>query len=127
MADDSHSLPEHFLPEDKSPEADAAEQLATAQQWASMTFAPVLIDPQHFGPRWDQTRGDIARNAIALLSFDDQALTNHFLAGPEPLRRALETHAALQQEIDYLKTHIEALEMAAIRLLCVASRCANDT
>jgi hypothetical protein len=121
MADDSY-----FLPDDRSAESsDSAEELATAQQWASMTFAPVLIDPQNFGPRWDQTRGAIARTAIALLRFDDQGLTQHFLAEAEPLRRALDAHAALEQEIDYLKTHIEALDMAATRLLCVASRCAE--
>ena len=123
MADDSY-----FLPDDHAPALDdGTEKLATAQQWASMTFAPVLIDPQRFGPDWDQTRGAIARTAIALLRFDDQALTQHFLAQADPLRRALDTHAALQKEIDYLKTHIEALEMASTRLLCVASRCADDT
>jgi len=122
MADDCY-----FLPDDPLPEAvDASEELASAQQWASMTFAAVLIDPQKFGPGWDQTRGALARTAVALLRFDDQALTRHFLAEGDPLRRALDTHAGLQQEIDYLKTHVEALEMAATRLLCVASRCAAE-
>lgn len=118
----------YFLPDDPAaqPEGGAAEELATSQQWASMTFTAVLIDPNKFGPAWDQTRGAIARTAIALLRFDDQALTRHFLAEPEPLRRALDMHAGLQQEIDYLRTHIEALEMAATRMLCVASRCAEE-
>lgn len=117
----------YFLPDDPAADFEdgSAEELATSQQWASMTFAAVSIDPSRFGPAWDQTRGAIARTAIALLRFDDQALTQHFLAAPEPLRRALEVHAGLQQEIDYLKTHIEALEMAATRVLCVASRCAE--
>lgn len=123
MADDFY-----FLPEDApaGPEDSAAERLATPQQWASMTFAPIVIDEKKFGPGWDQTRGAIARTAIALLRFDDQALTRHLLAQPEPLRRALDMHAGLQQEIEYLKTHIEALEMAATRVLCVASRCAEE-
>lgn len=119
----------YFLPDDSSaePQDGTAEQLATAQQWAAMTFAPMLIDANKFGPAWDQARGAIARTAIALLRFDDQALTRHFLSEPEPLRRAMDVHAGLQQEIDYLKTHIEALEMAAARLLCVASRCADES
>ena len=109
------------------PEADSsADALATPQQWASMTFAPIIIDENKFGPGWDQTRGAIARAAIALLRFDDESLTQHYLSGPEPLRRALEVHAELQQEIAYLKTHIEALEMAATRVLCAASRCAEQ-
>lgn len=118
----------YFLPDDPSvePEGGSAEEFATSQQWASMTFAPVLIDANKFGPAWDQARGAIARTAIALLRFDDQALAQHFLAEPEPLRRALDVHAGFQQEIDYLKTHIEALEMAATRVLCVASRCAEE-
>jgi hypothetical protein len=117
----------YFLPEDAPSESghDASDPLATPQQWAAMTFAPVIIDEKKFGPGWDQTRGAIARAAISLLRFDDQALTRHFEAEPEPLRRALELHAGLRQEIEYLKTHIEALEMAATRLLCVASRCAE--
>ncbi len=117
----------YFLPDDQSVEAgDGQEQLATPRQWASMTFAPVAIDPQHFGPRWDQARGAVARTAIALLRFDDQGLTRHFQAEPEPLRRVMDVHGGLQEEIAYLKTHIEALEMAATRLLCVASRCAEE-
>jgi hypothetical protein len=117
----------YFLPDDPSAQpAGTVEELASARQWASMTFAPVSLDANKFGPAWDQTRGAIARTAIALLRFDDQGLTEHFLAGPEPLRRALEVHAGLQQEIGYLKTHIEALEMAATRMLCVASRCAEE-
>ena len=117
----------YFLPDDPSAEAgNADEQLATAQQWASMTFAPVTIDPQHFGPRWDQTRGAVARTAIALLRFDDQGLTRHFQSEAEPLRRVMDMHGGLQEEIVYLKTHIEALEMASTRLLCVASRCAEE-
>lgn len=124
MADDCY-----FLPEDApiGPEAGtAADALATPQQWASMTFAPIELDEQKFGPAWDQTRGAIARTAIALLRFDDQALTRHFLSEPEPLRRALDVHAGLQQEIEYLKTHIEALETAATRVLCAASRYAEQ-
>jgi hypothetical protein len=124
MADDCY-----FLPEDPplGPEAISAhDALATPEQWAAMTFAPVIVDANKFGPGWDATRGAIARTAIALLRFDDQALTRHFQSEPEPLRRALELHAGLQQEIEYLKTHIEALEMTATRVLCVASRCAEQ-
>jgi hypothetical protein len=124
MADDCY-----FLPEDAplEPETNAApDTLATAEQWAAMTFAPVMLDPNKFGPAWDQTRGAIARTAIALLRFDDRALTRHFQSEHEPLRRALDVHAGLQQEIEYLKTHIEALEMTATRVLCVASRCAEQ-
>lgn len=124
MVDDNY-----FLPEDAPLETGAntaADALATPEQWASMTFAPMIIDEQKFGPGWEQTRGAIARATIALLRFDDQALTRHFLAEPEPLRRALDMHAGLQQEIDYLKTHIEALQTAATRVLCVASRCAEQ-
>lgn len=119
MADDVY-----FLPDDHQPAADAAtqEELATAQQWASMTFAAVLIDASKFGPRWDQARGAVARTTVTLLSFDDQELTRHFLGEVDPLRRVLEVHGELRLEIDYLKTHLEALEMAATRLLCVASR-----
>ena len=124
MADDCY-----FLPEDAPARAEsgAADPLATPEQWASMTFAPIFIDEKKFGPGWDQTRGAIARTAIGLLRFDDQALTEHFLAEPEPLRRALEVHAGLQREIEYLKTHIEALETAATRVLCAASRCAQPS
>lgn len=124
MADDCY-----FLPEDAplDPQADGAQDtLATPEQWAAMTFAPVIIDAGKFGPGWDQTRGAIARTAIALLRFDDQALTRHFQSEPEALSRVLDVHAGLQQEIEYLKTHIEALEMTATRLLCVASRCAEQ-
>jgi hypothetical protein len=125
MADDSY-----FLPDDGFAAADdskpALDSLANPEQWASMTFAPLPIDPEKFGPRWEQTRGAIARTAVALLRFDDQGLTRHFRAEADPLRRALETHAGLQQEIDYLKTHIDALEMASARVLCVASRCSED-
>lgn len=119
----------YFLPDDPESESDddSAERLATPQQWAAMSFAPVLLDVSKFGPGWDQARGAIARTAIALLRFDDQALTRHFLAEPEPLRRALQLHAGLTQEIDYLKTHIEALEMATNRVLCAASRCAEQS
>ena len=125
MADDCYFLPDDEL----SAAVDSKSQtdlLANAQQWASMTFAPLPIDTGKFGPRWDQTRGAIARTAVALLRFDDQGLTRHFRAEGDPLKRALEVHTGLQQEIDYLKTHIEALEMASTRVLCVASRCVED-
>lgn len=124
MADDCY-----FLPEDAPLEPGAnttQDTLATPEQWAAMTFTPVILDANKFGPGWDQTRGSIARAAIALLRLDDQALTRHFLSEPEPVRRALDLHAGLQQEIQYLKTHIEALEMTATRLLCAASRCAEQ-
>jgi hypothetical protein len=39
----------------------------------------------------------------------------------------MDMHAGLQRELEYLKTHIEALEMASARLLCVASRCAEHS
>ncbi|MBL8269156.1 hypothetical protein, partial [Steroidobacter sp.] len=91
-----------------------------------MTFAPIVIDENKFGPGWDQTRGAIARAAIALLRFDDESLTQHYLSRPEPLRSAIDVHAGLQQEIAYLKTHIEALELAATRVLCSASGCAEQ-
>lgn len=125
MADDD-SLPQD---DDASAESadGSAEPLATPQQWAAMTFAPVLIDPSKFGPGWEQARGAVARTAIALLRFDDQDLTRHFMEQPEPLRQAMEVHAGLQRELDYLKTHFEALEMAATRMLCVASRCAEQS
>jgi hypothetical protein len=124
MADDCY-----FLPEDAPLEPGANtihDALATPEQWAAMRFAPVIIDANKFGPGWDQTRGAIARAAIALLRFDDQELTRHFQSEPEPVRRALDLHAGLQQEIEYLKTHIEALEMTATRILCAASRCAEQ-
>ncbi|WP_116810240.1 hypothetical protein [Steroidobacter cummioxidans] len=101
----------------------SSEQLATPEQWAAMTFQPVLIDPTRFGPEWEQARGSVARAAIALLRMDDQALTRHFMAQPEPLLEAMDVHTALQDELDYLKTHLEAIETAATRMLCVASRC----
>ena len=124
MADDCY-----FLPEDaplEPPASSAQDALATPEQWAAMTFAPVIIDANKFGPGWDQTRGAIARTAIALLRFDDQALTRHFTSEPDPVRSAMHLHAGLQQEIEYLKTHIEALEMTATRILCAASRCAEQ-
>ena len=100
-----------------------AEQLATPEQWAAMTFAPVLIDSNKFGPAWEQARGAVARAAIELLRFDDQGLTRHFMEQDEPLMEAMDTYGELLTELDYLKTHMEALEMAATRMLCVASRC----
>ena len=123
MADDDSFPPDDAVPTEST--GSSADQLASAQQWAAMTFAPVPIDPTRFGPVWEQSRGAIARTAIALLRFDDQDLTRHFMEQPEPLRQAMEVHAGLQRELDYLKTHVEALEMAATRLLCVASRCAD--
>jgi hypothetical protein len=98
------------------------EQLATPEQWAAMTFDPVPIDPNKFGPAWEQARGSMARTAISLLRLDDRDLTRHFSAEAEPLLEAMEVHTGLQEELDYLKIHIEALEMAATRMLCVASR-----
>jgi hypothetical protein len=124
MADDCYFLPEHAPPE---PQANTAQEtLATPEQWAAMKFAPLIMDANKFGPDWDQTRGAIARAVVALLRFDDQALTSHFQSEPDPLRRALDLHAGLQEEIEYLKTHIEALEITATRMLCVASRCAEQ-
>lgn len=121
MADDFR------LPHEHDPAAqshnDSAEHLATPQQWAAMTFTPVLIDPTRFETAWEQARGSVARTAIELLRHDDQVLTSQFMARPAPLMEAMETYAELQGELDYLKTHMEALEMAATRLLCVASRC----
>ena len=119
--------PFNSLPDDPAePAADtAAEPRATADQWAGMTFAAMDIDITKFGPKWDFARGAVARVAVSLLRFDDQQLTAHFLAEADPLRRAMDAHIGLQEEIDYLKTHIEALEMAATRMLCVASRCAK--
>ncbi|MFC4310756.1 hypothetical protein ACFPN2_16805 [Steroidobacter flavus] len=102
--------------------ADSGEQLATPEQWAAMTFEPVTIDPGKFGPAWEQARGSMARTAIALLRFDDRELTGHFSEHEEPLLEAMDLHAGLQAELDYLKTHMEALEMAATRVLCAASR-----
>ncbi|MBL8265788.1 hypothetical protein [Steroidobacter sp.] len=99
-----------------------AADSATPQQWAAMTFAPIPIDSDKFGPAWEQQRGAMARTSIAVLRFDDESLTQHFLDRPEPLREAMTAHAGLQQELDYLKTHLEALELAATRMLCVASR-----
>jgi hypothetical protein len=121
MADESR------FPHDDGPDAqseqDAAEQLATPEQWAAMTFAPVLIDLDKFGAAWEQARGAMARTAIELLRMDDQALTACFLAQEAPLMEAMETYRELQSELDYLKTHMEALETASTRMLCVASRC----
>lgn len=124
MADD-----DSFPPKDSTPELVEAgtEQLATAQQWAAITFAPIFIDAQNFGAEWEQARGAMARATLALLRFDDRELTRHFMNQPEPLRQAMEAHAGLQRELEHLKTHIEALEMASTRLLCVASRCAEQT
>ncbi len=124
MADD-HS----FLPEDDATaeSAEGVEQLATPQQWAAMSFAPVSIDPGKFETEWEQARGAMARTTIALLRFDNQELTRHYMNQPEPLRQAMEMHDGLQREIEYLKTHIEALEMAAARVLCAASRCAEQS
>lgn len=99
-----------------------ADDSATPSQWAAMTFAPVLIDNDKFGPAWEQARGAMARTTIAVLRFNDAELTRHFLDRPEPLREAMTVHAGLQQELDYLKTHLDALELAATRMLCVASR-----
>ena len=124
MADHDSILPDD--PQSAKFADSSAEQLATPEQWAAMTFAAVPIDADRFGSEWEQTRGAIARTAIAVLRFDDQALTRHFMEQPEPLRQAMQAHAGLQRELDYLKTHVEALETAATRLLCVASRCAQQ-
>jgi hypothetical protein len=124
MADDSR-FPQEDDPAGPS-EIDGAERLATPQQWATMTFAPVLIDPARFGPAWEQARGSVARTAIELLRLDDLALTRHFMEQSNPLMEAMETYGELQSELDYLKTHMEALEMAATRMLCVASRCVEN-
>jgi hypothetical protein len=134
MADDRY-----FLPDDESvagsnrtdsnradAERHAPDTVASPEEWAAMRFEALPIDVAKFGLRWEQARGTLARTAVELLRFDDQALTQHFLSQPEPLRHALDVHAGLQCEIDYLKTHIEALEMASTRLLCVASRCAEQ-
>jgi hypothetical protein len=119
MADDSLLQPED---DPAALSIDSGEQLATPQQWGAMTFAPVVIDPTKFGTAWEQTRGSMARAAIELLSLDDQELTRHFMEQDEPLLEAMATHTRLQDELDYLRTHLEALEMAATRMLCVASR-----
>src|SRR5688572_24598637 len=74
MADDCYFLPED-APIERDPGAAQDAGLATPEQWAAMKFAPVIIDANKFGPGWDQTRGAIARTAIALLRFDDEALT----------------------------------------------------
>lgn len=111
------------MADDDKADGDDAGRLATPQEWAAMTFGPVSIDAARFGTAWEQARGFVARTAIELLRFDDQALTSHFMAMPEPLMEAMETYRELQSELDYLKTHMEALEMAATRMLCVASRC----
>lgn len=121
MADESR-FPDEDGP-DASSEDEAAEQLATPAQWAAMTFGPVLIDPNKFGVAWEQARGAMARTAIDLLRMDDEALTSHFMAQEAPLVEAMETYRELQGELDYLKTHMEALETASTRMLCVASRC----
>src|SRR5262245_46194215 len=111
MADDSRFRHEHVL--SVSADDDIAEQLATHKQWAAMTFAPVLIDSNKFGTAWEHARGSVARTAIELLRLDDQALTSHFMAQLEPLMEAMETYGELQRELDYLKTHMEAIDMAA--------------
>lgn len=116
----------YFLPEDDEPAQSESEQPATPQQWAAMSFGPVPIDPARFGAQWEQARGAIARAAVGLLRFDDKELTQLFMDQPEPLRHAMEVHSSLQRELEYLKTHIEALEMASTRVLCVASRCAEQ-
>lgn len=121
MADDSRFPHDDDLAAQS--DEDAADRLATPEQWAAMTFAPVLIDATRFGTDWEQARGSVARTAIELLRLDDQALTSHFLAQDAPLMEAMETYRELQSELDYLKTHMEALEMATTRMLCVASRC----
>jgi len=121
MADDSRFT----LENDPAAPSDnvGAEQFATPQQWAAMKFQPVLIDPSKFGSAWEQARGSVARTAIELLRLDDEALTSHFMALLDPLMEAMEAYGELQNELDYLKTHVEALETAATRMLCVASRC----
>lgn len=128
MVDDRHFPPDEDQSAQSADSLDpSAERPATAEQWAAMTFAAVSLDPARFESEWEQARGAMARTAVALLRFDDRALTSHFMQQSEPLRRAMEVHAGLQRELDYLKTHIEALEMAATRVLCVASRCAEQS
>ena len=116
----------YFLPDDDGTTQSDTAPLATPQQWAAMTFEPVLLDPARFGSQWEQALGAVARTTIAVLRFDDRELTRPFLNRPEPLPHAMEVHASLQRELEYLKTHIEALEMASTRLLCAASRCAEQ-
>lgn len=125
MADDSRFQDDHDPAASCNEGADnaGAERLATPQQWAAMKFEPLLIDPDKFGSAWEQTRGAVARAAIELLRLDDEALTRHFMEQAEPLIEAMETYAELQSELEYLKTHMEALETASTRMLCVASRC----
>lgn len=125
MADGSYFLPDDD-PTAESSDA-STEQLATQRQWAAMTFAPVLIDASKFDAQWEQARGAIARTVVSLLRFDDRQLTRHFMNQPEPLRQAMEMHDGLQRELEYLETHIEALEMTSARLLCAASRCAGQS
>ncbi len=119
MADDS------MFPPDADPDAqatDEGEQLATPTQWAAMTFEPVVIDESKFGTSWEQERGAMARAAIALLRLDDRELTRRFTEHEEPLLEAMDVYTGFKEELEYLKTHMEALEMAAMRMLCVASR-----
>ena len=125
MADESRFShdDDQAVPLNEKADEDAAELLATPEQWAAMTFAPVLIDLNKFGAAWEQARGAMARTAVELLRLDDQALTSHFMAQEMPLMEAMETYRELQEELDYLKTHMEALETASTRMLCVASRC----
>jgi hypothetical protein len=125
MVDDCYFLPDDDVAAQLGD--GSAEPLATPQQWAAISFAPVLIDSNKFGAEWEQARGAMARTVISLLRFDDRELARRFMNQPEPLRQAMEMHACLQREIGYLKTHIEALEMASTRLLCVASRCAEQS
>ncbi|HEY0940359.1 MAG TPA: hypothetical protein VGE08_09710 [Steroidobacter sp.] len=116
----------YFLPEDDGPAQSDTGQPATPRQWAAMSFDPVPIDAARFGAQWEQARGEVARTTVGLLRFDDKELTQLFMNQPEPLRHAMQVHTSLQRELDYLKTHIEALEMAATRVLCAASRCAEQ-
>jgi hypothetical protein len=114
MPDDCHSQPDD-------------EPLATPEQWAAMRFGSMLIDASKFGAEWQQERGAIARKVVSLLRFDDRQLTQHFLDQAEPLLHAMQMHADLQRELEYLQTHSEALELASARLLCVASRYAEQS
>jgi len=123
MADDSRFTHQND-PAARS-DNEGAERLATPEQWAAMKFEPVPIDPNKFGTGWDHARGAVARTAVGLLRLDDEALTSQFMAMLDPLMEAMQTYGELQNELDYLKTHMEALEMAATRMLCVASRCAE--
>lgn len=125
MADDCYFLPDDGVAADLGD--GSGEPLATPEQWAAMSFAPVPIDSNKFGAQWEQARGAVARTVVSLLRFDDRELTRRFMTQPEPLRQAMDMHAGLQRELEYLKTHIEALEMASARLLCVASRCAGQS